>query len=78
MQRESDRKTLLHCQANFRASAFGMLYRVLYEGVSVADAKADMNTIWQPNETWKKLIFDVLADNDVSADCEGCDWTIEE
>jgi len=78
MQREPDRKTLLHCQANFRASAFSMLYRVLYEDVSVAEAKADMNTIWQPNETWKNLIFAVLADNDISAQCEGCDWTVEE
>jgi protein tyrosine phosphatase (PTP) superfamily phosphohydrolase (DUF442 family) len=78
MQREPDRKTLLHCQANFRASAFSMLYRVLYEDVSVDDAKADMNTIWQPNETWKNLIFAVLADNDISAQCEGCDWTVEE
>lgn len=77
MQREPDRKTLLHCQANYRASAFSMLYRVLYEDVSVADAKADMNTIWQPNETWKNLIFAVLEDNDLSADCEGCDWTVD-
>lgn len=78
MQREPGRKTLLHCQANFRASAFSMLYRVLYEGVSVADAKADMNTIWQPNETWKNLIFAVLEDNGLSGECEGCDWTVDE
>jgi protein tyrosine phosphatase (PTP) superfamily phosphohydrolase (DUF442 family) len=78
MQREPGRKTLLHCQANYRASAFSFLYRVLYEGVSVADAKASMNTIWQPNETWKNLIFSVLEDNNISADCEGCDWTVKE
>lgn len=75
MQQEPDRKTLLHCAANFRASAFSMLYRVLHEGVSVSDAKADMNKIWQPNETWKNLIFAVLEDNGLSADCDGCDWT---
>lgn len=78
MQHEPDRKTLLHCQANFRASAFSMLYRVLYEDVSVADAKADMNKIWQPNETWKNLIFAVLEDHDISGDCDGCDWTVKE
>lgn len=78
MQQDADKKTLLHCAANFRASAFSMLYRVLHEGVSVADAKADMNKIWQPNETWKNLIFAVLEDNGLSGNCEGCDWSVEE
>ena len=78
MQREPARKTLLHCQANFRASAFAFLYRVLYEGVAVGEAKADMNSVWQPNETWRALIFEVLEDNDVSPQCDGCDWETEE
>ena len=78
MQREPGRKTLLHCQANYRASAFAFLYRVLYEDVPVATAKADMNSIWQPNDTWRQLIFDVLEDNDVSPHCEGCRWEVEE
>jgi hypothetical protein len=78
MQREPDKKTLLHCQANYRASAFAFLYRVLYQGVTVAEAKADMNSIWTPNETWRNLIFTVLADNDISPDCEDCDWTVED
>lgn len=78
MQREPDKKTLLHCQANYRASAFAFLYRVLYLDVPVAAAKADMNTIWQPNETWRKLIFEVLEDNGVSPLCEGCDWEPED
>ena len=74
MQREPDKKTLLHCQANYRASAFAFLYRVIYQDVPVAQAKADMNTIWRPNETWRDLIFEVLADNDISPHCDGCDW----
>jgi protein tyrosine phosphatase (PTP) superfamily phosphohydrolase (DUF442 family) len=78
MQREPDKKTLLHCQANYRASAFAFLYRVLYQDIAVAEAKADMNTIWQPNETWRQLIFDVLADNGVSPNCEGCSWEVDE
>ena len=75
MQRDPGKKTLLHCQANYRASAFAFLYRVLYEGVPMAEAKVDMNAIWQPNETWQRLIFDVLEDNDLSPDCEGCAWS---
>lgn len=74
MQRYPDKKTLLHCQVNYRASAFSFLYRVLYQDVSVAEAKADMNSVWQPNEVWRDLIFSILNENGVSAECEGCNW----
>jgi len=67
-------KTLLHCQVNMRASAFAFLYRVVEQGVPVAAAKADMNRIWEPNETWRNLIFGVLDANGISPDCETCDW----
>jgi protein tyrosine phosphatase (PTP) superfamily phosphohydrolase (DUF442 family) len=75
MRRDSDRKTLLHCQVNARATAFSFLYRVIYENVPVAQAKADMNSVWQPNETWRDFIFAVMAENNVNPQCEGCDWT---
>ncbi len=78
MQREPDRKTLLHCQVNYRASAFSFLYRVLYEDVPVADAKADMNSVWQPNETWQTLIFGILEENGKSPHCDGCSWETED
>lgn len=75
MEREPESKTILHCQVNARATAFSLLYRVVHQGVSLAEAKADMNTVWQPNEVWRNFIFDVLAANDISNECEGCDWT---
>jgi len=75
MQREPDTKTLLHCQVNARATAFSFLYRVIYDGVSVEEAKRDMNTVWQPNAVWRDFIFAVLAENGKSAECPGCDWT---
>ena len=78
MQRDADRKTLLHCQVNYRASAFSFLYRVLYENVPVVEAKADMNSVWQPNETWRKLIFEILEENGKSPDCDGCSWNVDE
>ena len=74
MQRSPGKKTLLHCQANYRASAFSFLYRVLYEGVPMATAKRDMDSIWTPNKTWRELIFEVLKENDVSPHCDGCVW----
>jgi protein tyrosine phosphatase (PTP) superfamily phosphohydrolase (DUF442 family) len=76
MQRDAARRTLLHCQVNYRASAFSFLYRVLYEGVPVAEAKADMNSVWQPNDTWRELIFEILEENGKSPHCDGCSWAI--
>lgn len=75
MQRNTGKKTLLHCQVNARATAFSFLYRVIYEDVPVAEAKADMNTVWQPNAVWRDFIFEVLAENGKSPDCLDCDWT---
>ena len=74
MQRYPDKKTLVHCQVNYRASAFSFLYRVLYEDVGVASAKADMNKVWQPDETWRDLIFSILEENGKSAQCDRCNW----
>ncbi len=71
----SDAKTLVHCQANYRASAFAFLYRVIYEGIPVAQAKQDMNKIWTPTKTWNDFIFQVLSHHDIDPNCEGCDWT---
>jgi protein tyrosine phosphatase (PTP) superfamily phosphohydrolase (DUF442 family) len=74
MQRDTSRKTLLHCRTNGRASAFSFLYRVIYLGVPVEQAKADMNSVWQPNEVWRAFIFEVLAQNNMSPYCDTCDW----
>lgn len=75
MQREPESKTLLHCQVNARATAFSFLYRVIYQGADIAQAKADMNSVWQPNAVWRDFIFAVMADHDMSAQCDTCDWT---
>ncbi len=75
MRRNTEKKTLLHCQVNARATAFSFLYRVIYEDVPVAQAKEDMNTVWQPNEVWRDFIFEILAQNGKSPECPGCDWT---
>lgn len=75
---EPESKTLLHCQANLRASAFALLYRVLEQQVPLAQAKADMNTVWVPNTVWTQFILDVLKENNVSSACESCDWTPSE
>ncbi len=78
MQADKESKTLLHCQANYRATAFAFLYRVIYEGVSVATAKTDMNAIWHPGDVWRKFIFELLEANGISPHCDGCDWNVPE
>ena len=46
MDARGERRTLVHCFANFRASAFTYLYRTLRLGVPEAEARADLETIW--------------------------------
>ena len=76
MQRYPDKKSLLHCQVNYRASAFSFLYRILYQDVPIIEAKADMNSVWKPDEIWRNLIFSILEENGNSAQCEGCNWDL--
>jgi protein tyrosine phosphatase (PTP) superfamily phosphohydrolase (DUF442 family) len=74
LQAAPAKKTLVHCQVNFRASTFSFLYRVIFDDVPIADAKADLNTVWVPNATWRALIFEVLEDNGRSPECDDCLW----
>jgi protein tyrosine phosphatase (PTP) superfamily phosphohydrolase (DUF442 family) len=76
MKRYTAKKTLLHCQVNARATAFSFLYRVIYQDVAIKDAKADMNTVWQPNQNWKDFIFAILDENNIEPECDECDWSI--
>ena len=77
MKREPEKKTLVHCEVNFRASSFSFLYRVLYLNVPMEEAKDDLNSIWVPNSTWRSLIFDILEENGRSPDCAGCLWHMD-
>jgi protein tyrosine phosphatase (PTP) superfamily phosphohydrolase (DUF442 family) len=61
MEANKDRKLFVHCIANFRASAFVYMYRTLVQGVPDAEAKRDMEAIWDPGEqpryaAWAELI----------------------
>lgn len=71
---DPDKKTLLHCQVNFRASSISFLYRVIRQGVPVASAKEDLDSVWVPNDTWRRYIFKTLDNEGISADCDTCIW----
>jgi uncharacterized protein (TIGR01244 family) len=59
-----EEKVLVHCQANYRASSFVMLYRVLRQGWKEEDAIPIMEKMWNPEDfpVWQKFIDDNLPD----------------
>ena len=62
MDENKDRKILVHCQANFRASAFASLYRILRQGWEPDDAMDGMHKIWDEEDypMWKMFIEETL------------------
>ena len=67
MNSQPGQKTLLHCQMNYRASAFSFLYRVLELDTSLDDAARDLFAVWTPDQTWLEFINNVLAANNRAA-----------
>lgn len=56
------RRVFVHCALNMRVSAFVLLYRVIWQGVSLEAAREDLLKIWQPNAVWQRFIDDSLAE----------------
>ena len=55
------RKVLVHCQTNKRASLFTFLYRVIYQGVSQAEAIEAVHQVWTPEAHWQAFIRTILS-----------------
>lgn len=68
-----NRRTLVHCQLNMRASVFTFLYRVVHGGVPVDDALGAVNEVWQPGDQWAAFANRVLAEHDVDFAFEAAD-----
>ncbi|MCX7708047.1 MAG: protein tyrosine phosphatase family protein [Anaerolineae bacterium] len=66
MERYAGRRVFVHCAANYRASAFILLYRVLRLGWRLEDALPDMRAIWDPAEypAWQAFIEEMLHGTD--------------
>lgn len=56
----TDRKVLVHCLSNKRASLFTFLYRTVYAGIDPNDAWENVIAIWQPDKPWLELTQLVL------------------
>lgn len=62
MNQHADDKVHVHCQANYRAFAFIMLYRVLHLGWKKEDALPVMERMWNPEDfpVWQMFIDENL------------------
>jgi len=62
MDANQDKKIHVHCEANFRASAFIAMYRVLRLGWKQDEALEVMHTIWDEDAypVWKMFIEDAV------------------
>ena len=60
MERHRREKTLVHCAANLRVSAFVGLYMAIKRGDPVDQAFALMKSIWEPDPVWAAFITAML------------------
>jgi protein tyrosine phosphatase (PTP) superfamily phosphohydrolase (DUF442 family) len=63
MDAHAGKKILVHCEANYRASAFVMMYRVLRLGWKREDAVPVMEKMWNPEDfpVWETFIEENLS-----------------
>jgi len=62
MDASKGKKILVHCEANFRASAFITIYRILRLGWKSEEAFDTMHTIWDEDAypVWKMFLEDAM------------------
>jgi protein tyrosine phosphatase (PTP) superfamily phosphohydrolase (DUF442 family) len=60
MNQFRNRKLLVHCQVNMRASSMTFLYRVIVGREKPELAYESVARVWSPNGPWKQLITDQL------------------
>ena len=56
----SNKKTLVHCVANYRASAFTGLYLFATGKLDKAQMQLFVEDVWQPDEIWQQFIDEGL------------------
>lgn len=62
MQANDGEHVLVQCAANYRASAFTYLYRILVQDIDHDAARADLLAVWNPeteSEQWTRYIRDI-------------------
>jgi len=60
MNEHSHQKTLVHCAANYRASAFTGLYLFSADILNEDEMQEFIEDIWQPDGIWQQFIDDAV------------------
>lgn len=66
MKALGDRKVLVHCQVNLRASSLTFLYRAIVLKENPDEAWKAVEKIWTPRGPWKRLIEEQLRKHGVA------------
>lgn len=66
LERLKDRRVLVHCEINMRASALVFLYRVIHRKEAPASAYEAVARVWSPRGVWRRLIVEQLAKNQIA------------
>ena len=68
LQALGERKVLVHCQVNMRASSMVFLYRTIHLKQDARKAYDSVTRIWVPHGPWKRLIETQLAKHGIAFD----------
>ena len=66
LARVADRRVLVHCQVNMRASSFVFLHRVIHGKKDPDKAYESVTKVWAPEGPWKDLIIGLLRKNRIA------------
>jgi protein tyrosine phosphatase (PTP) superfamily phosphohydrolase (DUF442 family) len=68
MNKHQSDKTLVHCAANYRASAFTGLYLFAINKFDEAEMQSFIEEVWQPDAVWEQFIeesVELLKNKDI-------------
>jgi protein tyrosine phosphatase (PTP) superfamily phosphohydrolase (DUF442 family) len=68
MNRLRDKKVLVHCEVNMRASTMTFLYRVIVDRENPEKAYESVARVWSPHGPWKALMISQLRKAGVAFD----------
>jgi len=60
MKSYNNEKIYVHCEANYRASTFIYLYRLIHLKENESKVKKDLLEVWKPSVTWQDFIEKTL------------------
>lgn len=68
LDRLKEKKVLVHCQVNMRASTMVFLYRAIRLRDDPATAYEAVSKVWKPEGAWKRLLVTLLKKHEISFD----------